>query len=160
METARPCNALHLVKLCVGADSIEDLEEWQALVCSRRREAGLDPNPRHVTRMWPRRQAELLPGGSLYWVIRGLILVRQPIIALEEVTGEDGIVRCGIVLDQSLHRTEARPRGPFQGWRYLSGTDAPRDLTGAAAHGGMAEGDLPADLQQALSELGVRTARG
>ena len=157
METARPCNALHLVKLCVGADSIEDLEEWQALVCSRRREAGLDPNPRHVTRMWPRRQAELLPGGSLYWVIRGLILVRQRIADLEEVTGEDGVLRCGIVLDPEIVRVEARPRAAFQGWRYLTAADAPPDLSSAASAG---EEGLPEHLAAALGELGIGPAGG
>lgn len=142
---------LNLVKLCVGAESVEDLAGWQAGRMAERRRAGLDPRPRHVTRMWPRRQDELLRGGSLYWVIRGLILVRQRIEALEPVTGEDGIRRCAIVFDPRLIRVEARPRGAFQGWRYLAAADAPPDLP----EGETGEGALPRDLQAALADLGV-----
>jgi hypothetical protein len=142
---------LHLVKLCVGADTVEDLAEWQAGRIAERAGAGLDPRPRHVTRMWPRREDALLAGGSLFWVIRGLILVRQRIDALERVTGEDGITRCSIVLDPRLVRVEARPRGPFQGWRYLQAADAPPDL----AAGETGETALPRDLQAALADLGV-----
>lgn len=142
---------LHLVKLCVGADSIEDLADWQAARIAERAGAGLDPRPRHVTRMWPRRQDALLAGGSLYWVIRGLILVRQRIVRLDPVTGEDGIARCALVLDPGLVRVEARPRAAFQGWRYLAAADAPADLDGGTAD----NPGLPQDMQAALAALGV-----
>lgn len=144
-------HALHLVKLCVGADTVEDLAEWQALKIAERKAAGLDPRPRHVTRMWPRRDAELVPGGSLYWVIRGLILVRQPIQGLERVVGQDGIQRCGLILDPGLVRTEARPRSAFQGWRYFKAEDAPPDLSPEKQD----EAGLPHHLQTTLSDLGV-----
>lgn len=138
---------LHLIKLCVGADSVEDLADWQ-----RRRFPG--GRPRHVTRMRPRREAEVLAGGSLYWVIRGITLVRQRILALEAV--EDGEVRrCALALDPALVRVEPRPRAPFQGWRYLEAKDAPPDLPEAAA----AEPALPPRLQHALAEMGVRFSR-
>ena len=84
---------LNLVKLCVGEASIEDLAGWQARRMAERRAAGLDPRPRHVTRMWPRRAEEILGGGSLYWVIQGYVAVRQVIEAFDEVRGEDGIRR-------------------------------------------------------------------
>ena len=142
---------LHLVKLCVGTDSVEDLAEWQTARAREHTAACHDPRPRHITRMWPRRHDELLSGGSLFWVIRGLILVRQRILALEPVTGEDGITRCSIVLDPSLMRVEARPRSAFQGWRYLAGRDAPPDLPEGSDEGA----GLPEDLQLALSALGV-----
>ncbi len=142
---------LHLLKLSVGSESVEGLLAWQAQRSAERAAAGLDPRPRHVTRMWPRRAEELLQGGSLYWVIRGLVLVRQPIEALEEALGEDGITRCAIILSPQAVLTETRPRRPFQGWRYLSATDAPRDL-GAGRTAGRA---LPPELESVLDTLGV-----
>lgn len=149
LERTRP--ALHLIKLCVGTESIEDLRQWQSGRAAERLAEGLDPRPRHVTRMWPRRAAELKAGGSLYWVIRGLIQVRQRIADLEEVTGEDGVRRCAIVLEPALIPTALRPRRPFQGWRYLAAADAPPDLGGAAGQ----EPGLPPGLREALSEFGV-----
>jgi len=102
--------------------------------------------------MWPKRAAELLDGGSLYWVFKGMILARQNVLRLDEVTGEDGITRCAIVLDPEVIRTEAVPRRPFQGWRYLEADAAPRDLPAARAQ----EDDLPPQLMAALAEIGVR----
>lgn len=138
---------VNLVKLCVGAESVEDLEQWQA----ERRARGGDGHPRHVTRMWPKRADDVLAGGSLYWVIKGLVLCRQRILRLDEVTGEDGIRRCGIVLGSEIHRTTTVQRRPFQGWRYLAPEDAPSDLPKGRA----AEPDLPDDLNRALAEIGV-----
>jgi hypothetical protein len=138
---------LHLVKLCVGAEKVEDLLAWQATQAAR----GPDGRPRHVTRMWPKKAPALLDGGSLYWVFKGVILARQPIRALEEVTGADGIRRCGIVLDANLVLTLARRKRPFQGWRYLPAGDAPPDLGPARS----SEAPLPPRLQAALAEIGV-----
>ena len=146
-----PQPRLHLVKLCVGAGSVTDLGEWQQARSAERVAAGEDARPRHVTRMWPRRADEILEGGSLYWVIRGLICVRQRIEAFRPVTGADGIGRCAIVLSPALVRVHPRRRGAFQGWRYLKPDDAPRDLS-AAEH---AEDALPPGLQEALAEFGV-----
>ena len=137
----------NLLKLCVGADSVEDLTGWQQ-----------DQRPRwpegraiHVTRMWPKREAEVLDGGSLYWVIKGVILCRQRILGLEEVTLGDGIPRCALVMDTEVIRTEAAPRRPFQGWRYLDPKDSPRDLPKGRAK----DDPLPPKLAQALAELGL-----
>ncbi|MBY8977567.1 DUF1489 domain-containing protein [Rhodobacteraceae bacterium NNCM2] len=139
------------MKLSVGTESVEGLAEWQAGRATARKAEGLDPRPRHITRMWPRREAELLQGGSIYWVISGAIQARQRIEALEEVIGEDGIRRCGIVLNPALVRTQTRPRRPFQGWRYLKVADAPPDLDAR----GVEEQSLPEDLRDALTRLGV-----
>ncbi len=140
---------INLVKLCVGAERVEDLTRWQA---QRIAQTGLD-HPRHVTRMWPKRAAELLDGGSLYWVFKGVILARQRVLRLDEVRGEDGILRCGIVLDDAVIRTEPVPRRPFQGWRYLPTENAPRDLPAARQNDAA---DLPPALSAALAEIGVR----
>ena len=142
---------LNLVKLCVGTESIDELRAWQSGRAADRLAKGLDPRPRHVTRMWPRRAEEVLEGGSLYWVIRGAIHVRQSIRAFEEVTGQDGITRCAIVLDPTLVPVSPRPRRPFQGWRYLPAADAPPDI----AAGPGEDPDLPPGLREALSQYGV-----
>lgn len=133
--------SVHIVKLCVGADSVEDLAAWQSVhkppVCG--------------TRMWPKREAEVLDGGSLFWVIKGMICVRQRIVKIDHVTDEHG-PRCGLYLDPELVRTVPQPRRAFQGWRYLKPEDAPADL-GA---GGAGEDDgLPDELRRQLAEIGV-----
>ena len=106
--------------------------------------------PFHVTRMWPKREAELTDGGSLYWVFKGLVLGRQRILGLEPRDGADGIARCAIRLDPEVVRTMPQPRRPFQGWRYLRPEDAPRDL---AAGGAIP--DLPPRLLAELAAIGV-----
>lgn len=138
---------INLVKLCVGAEDVKNLIDWQATD----RAKGPDGLPRHVTRMWPKRSSELLNGGSLYWVFKGNILCRQPILRLDEVIGSDGIKRCGIVLNPQITRTAPAPKRPFQGWRYLPPIDAPPDLRASCS----AEPALPADLDRALAEIGV-----
>lgn len=138
---------IHLIKLCVGAERVEDLTDWQATA----RAKGPDGLPRHVTRMWPKRAEEVLNGGSIYWVFKGLVLCRQPILRLDEVTGGDGIARCAIVLQPEIIRVAATAKRPFQGWRYLPPEDAPRDLP----KGRETEDPLPQTLQNALAEIGV-----
>ena len=133
---------VNLVKLCVGADGPDDLEEWQRL------RFGGGP-ARHVTRMWPKREAEVTAGGSLYWVVKGSILCRQRILALEPRDWGDGINRCALVLDAEVIRTAPAPRRPFQGWRYLDPSEAPADLAGGT------DTDLPPDLARDLAALGV-----
>ncbi len=57
--------ALHIIKLCVGVDSLQDLRDWRASRAAAGHAAICS------TRMAPKRAAEILDGGSLYWVIRG-----------------------------------------------------------------------------------------
>lgn len=144
METAPH---VHLLKLSVGTEDVEGLARWQASGGAQ----GADGLPRHVTRMWPRREEEILAGGSIYWVIKGAIRCRQKILRLDEVIGEDGIRRCAIVLDKEIVRTGQATRRPFQGWRYLRPEDAPADL--ASQRGD--EDALPSELSAALAEIGV-----
>ncbi|WP_375260834.1 DUF1489 family protein [Palleronia sp.] len=139
---------VHLIKLSVGSDSVEQMQAWQEHRSQQRR----DGRYYHLTRMWPKRAQELLDGGSIYWVIQGVVLARQRVAALEEMTGADGIRRCALFLDPEIVRTEAMTKRPFQGWRYLKPQDAPHDL----APGRMASDALPPALEAALSEIGVR----
>ncbi|QQA42102.1 DUF1489 family protein [Pelagovum pacificum] len=140
-------HTLNLQKLSVGTESPQELGAWQETRAARTS----DGLPRHVTRMWPKREAELLDGGSIYWVIKGLVLCRQRIVRLDEVDRGDGIRRCGIVLEPGLIDVTPTPRRAFQGWRYLKTEDAPRDLP-ASREG---ETGLPAELSAALAEIGV-----
>lgn len=143
--------ALHLIKLCVGADSIQDLREWVAERSLNAIAAGLEPHSVHTTRMVPKRIEELLEGGSLYWVIKGQVLARQKLMNIETFTGGDGIQRCHLVLGPEVIETAPQPKRPFQGWRYLKDEEAPRDL------GKMGEGvaALPEELRRELAELGL-----
>lgn len=137
--------ALHLRKLCVGVESVEQLEQAQA----RRLRRG--ESLRHDTRMMPRRSAEILGGGSLYWVIRGRMLVRQPIADITQETDEAGRGFARLHLSSGLVRVMPRAHRPFQGWRYLEAADAPADLAGEGE-----EGDgLPAEMQAELRALGI-----
>ena len=140
--------SVNLIKLSVGTENVEDLAAWQAT----KRAQAPDGMPRHVTRMWPKREPEILQGGSIYWVIKGVIQARQPILRLDEVIGEDGIRRCAIVMKPGLIRTQHALKRPFQGWRYLKQEDAPADLPKGHTH----EEPIPAELSAALAEIGVR----
>ena len=142
---------LHLLKLCVGCELVEDLLGWQGDRAAERRARSEDPRPFHVTRMWPKREAELVAGGSLFWVIKGLVLGRQRMLGLERFDNGDGILRCLIRLDPEVVRTLPQPRRAFQGWRYLRPDDAPRDLT--VASGQVAE--MPPQLIAGLAAVGV-----
>ena len=138
---------IHLIKLSVGTETPETLDAWH----QNPRAQGSDGNPRHITRMWPKREAELLDGGSIYWVIKGFIQARQKILRLDEVIGQDGIRRCAIVLEPGVIKTTSAQKRPFQGWRYLKPQDAPLDLPKERE----AEQDLPPELQQSLADIGL-----
>jgi hypothetical protein len=142
--------ALHLIKLCVGADSIEDLEQWIRERIAERRRRGERQLSLHVTRMMPKRGAELLEGGSLYWVIRGQVAARQRLEEIEPFTDAEGIGRCRLWMAPEVTPVLPRPYRPFQGWRYLAHSDAPPDLH---AKGEIAE--MPEELRRELSGLGL-----
>jgi len=141
---------LHLIKLCVGCDSIGDLAEWIDYRVAEARRAGRKPEHIHVTRMVPKRIGELLDGGSLYWVIKGNVQVRQRLLDVRPFVDTEGIQRCQFVLEPKLVATEWQPKRPFQGWRYLRPEDAPADLRKGKAS------SLPPALEAELAELGVR----
>lgn len=130
---------LHLIKLCVGCETVEDLAR-------RRPEAG--PPWRLRTRQTPKRADELLDGGSLYWVFKGAVLCRQRLLGVE-TTRDGGIEGCNLLLDPRLVRVAPSPRRPFQGWRYLSEADAPPDLDSGSGEG------LPDALARQLRDIGA-----
>ena len=138
---------VNLVKLSVGSTSVESLEAWQA----SRAHMYHDGFHRHATRMWPKREAEVLDGGSIYWVIKGVILCRQRIMRFDEVTRHDGVRMCSLVLKRDIVRVAPTPKRAFQGWRYLSAKDAPPDL---APHR-QGEVPLPPDMSAELAKIGV-----
>jgi hypothetical protein len=142
---------LHLIKLCVGCDSVRDLEDWIRQRLKQRRKRGLSREHMHRTRMVPKRAAELCDGGSLYWVIRGEIMCRQRIIDVRPFTDKDGIGRCYLVLEPKPTLVEPRPYRAFQGWRYLQAEDIPRDLDRAAP----GAKNMPEALRRELRGLGL-----
>ena len=118
---------LHLVKLCVGVESVAELRFWQDKRVKEGAPRGYPRPPYNTTRMTPRRRDELLDGGSLYWVIQGWMCVRQRLEDVVPFIDGEGIGRCHLVLARDLVFVEPVPRRAFQGWRYLAGPDAPAD---------------------------------
>jgi len=134
---------VHLKKLSVGSHSLETLRAWQALRLSK------TGRLIHVTRNRPRRAEEILDGGSIYWIIKGVMGARQQIIDLAAVQRADGQVACGLVLSPNLVATVPIKMRIFQGWRYLEAEDAPADLTDPV------DESMPPSLVAELRELGV-----
>ena len=144
---------VHLKKLCVGIADLDQLSAWQDLKSFPNPLDGLDGEPvvRHITRNTPRRGEEILEGGSLYWIIKGIIQARNPIVGFEEIIREDGKKYCGLLLATPFVETVPVKHRPIQGWRYFEDAAAPKDLGG-----GIAKGDtLPADLAAELKDMGL-----
>jgi hypothetical protein len=137
---------LHLVKLAVG---VRDLEHLRAIQADR---ALRDPPLRHRTRQFPRRVEELLDGGSIHWVIGGLLTARQKLTGIIEDRREDGAACAALLLDPELVAVRPTPVRPFQGWRYLTEAAAPGDLPPAGV-GEAPETALPPALRRELAAL-------
>ena len=135
--------ALHIIKLVVGVETLDELVAWRR---DRDRHA---KDWRVHTRMTPKRADEVLDGGSIYRVIKGVIVARQPILAIE-THGEGSARRCQLVVSERLVRVAPTPRRPFQGWRYLAAEDAPPDL-----EAGSAVEAMPPKLAAELRSLGA-----
>ncbi len=147
-----PEMAVHLIKLAVGIESVDQLRERQKQRIADNKSARNGAHLRILTRNTPRRADELVAGdGSLYWVVRGQILVRQRITKIEPATGNDGTPRCAIHLDRRLVRVHPRRSRPFQGWRYLETDSAPADLPPGAEAGT----EPPPEMAEELRELGL-----
>ena len=142
---------LHLIKLCVGVETVDELQAYVAKRLAHARATGAAMEQVHTTRMVPKRAPEIVEGGSLYWVIKGHTQVRQRVLAVRPFVDEAGIGRCRLVLEPVFVRTAWQPRRPFQGWRYLTADDAPMDLGGDASM----EEALPSALCRELVDLGL-----
>ncbi len=142
---------LHLIKLAVGIDSFDNLAKRQSQKLERSAGYPGSQSLMYMTRNMPRRSEEILNGGSIYWVVKRVVLVRQRITDIKSVTDNRGKARCVLVLDPQLVRVLPRPHRPFQGWRYLGSTDAPEDdLRGDADLG-----DIPPEMAEELRNLGL-----
>jgi hypothetical protein len=140
---------LHIIKLCVGVDTLQELADWQKGRLRDLKKKGRPAELIHVTRMMPKRKDEVLDGGSLYWVIKGQIAARQQLLELRKVT-KNGTPHCGLVYDAKLVPVQRRSHRAFQGWRYFDPKDAPPDARGAK---GLER--LPEKLQTELVNLGL-----
>ena len=138
-----------MLKLCVGAESIADLNRYMDERRAAHKRLGLAYEALHTTRMVPKRIDELLDGGSLYWVIKGHIMARQRLTAIRPFKADDGITRCDLVMDAEVVPVQPRPCRPFQGWRYLKSEEAPLDL------GASASVEMPEELRRELAALGL-----
>lgn len=139
---------LHIIKLSVGSESLEDLASWQKERLRDMKARGKTPEMVHVTRQMPKRADEVLDGGSIYWVIKGWIVARQKLVELRPMK-RDGIPHCGLVYDKKIIPVQWQPRRAFQGWRYLDPKDAPPDRAVSGLD------DLPADVRMELAGLGL-----
>src|SRR5260221_8243229 len=142
---------LHLIKLAVGCESVKELKGWVAERMATARKKGLPLRHIHITRMTPKRDQEILAGGSLYWVIRGEIAAREKIIAIEPFRDKDGIGRCRLVMQPKVITVSPRPMRAFQGWRYFTEDAVPPDLGKAAA----SIAAMPEPLRRELRDLGL-----
>ena len=144
--------SVNIIKLCVGVDSVEHLAKLQRERRAAQKIAGVTPQSFHRTTMMPKRRDEILGGGSIYWVIKGVIQLRQKIIGLEPGHWDDGRYCCMILLQARHHLVRPTPRRAFQGWRYLESEDAPPDVNGGSS-GEFAK--LPPKMRKELAELGL-----
>lgn len=140
---------IHLLKTAAGCASLEDLIDRQKARAVRRKGMGLVFE--HRTRNTPKRSDEVLDGGSIYWIIKGAIRARQPILAIGPAVGRTGRPRCGLTIAFPPVPTLPVPRGAIQGWRYLEANDAPPDL----AQAGAGASKLPSDMADELQRLGL-----
>lgn len=139
----------HLIKLSVGTQSPEMLYIWQE------QRSYIDEEGQqvvaHVTRNRPKREKEVLDGGSLYWIVKGQIVARNEVVGLEDVESSDGKKRCAIILKMPAVETFPKRHKIFQGWRYLDEANAPDDMP----KGQKGFSEMPAEMVMDLKELGL-----
>ena len=142
---------VHLLRMAVGAESVKHIRELQAARMEARKQETGKAELRTFTRNVPRRADELVDGGSIYWVVKRFIRVRQAILGIEPFTNSEGRKRCALILDPKLVPVAARPHRAFQGWRYLRPEDAPKD----SRSGSVEDEALPDEMAAELRELGL-----
>lgn len=142
---------VHLVKIAVGAESVEDIAEFQKQRRAKLKAERGKPILVHKTRNMPKRESEIVKAGSIYWIIKGFIRVRQRILGFEKRADKEGRPYCEIRLDPKLVRTVPLAHKPIQGWRYMEADVVPADLTGKAAKAD----EMPPEMMMQLRELGL-----
>ena len=140
--------SLHIIKLSVGVEDVDHLADLQK--ARLKREDVLV----HVTRNTPKRAEEILAGGSIYWVIRKFVRVRQRLVGIERGVNSEGRPSCALHLDPNLARTELQEFRAFQGWRYFREEETPADLT-RDMKAGNKSGSVPVEMEQELKSLGL-----
>ena len=140
---------VHLIKLSVGPETLSDLEGWQQQRLQDLKRARQPQELMHITRHMPKRSAEVLDGGSIYWVIKGWLCARQKLIDLRSID-IDGVSHCALVYDPEMIRVRPRKQRPFQGWRYFDPQSAPLDLAKGAQ-----DEDMSDELWRELNTLGL-----
>ncbi len=123
------------------AFACRDLEMLQQRIAGR----AIAGEVRVVTRMRPKRAAELV-GGSLYWIVKHRLVACQEILRFDD--REDG--RIDIVCSAELVTISPMPRRAHQGWRYLEEAEAP-----SVDDDGSGLGLLPPRLYGRLAELAL-----
>ena len=136
---------LHLIKIAVGAETVDDMRRWQKERLAKHGRLF------HITRHKPKLEDEILDGGSIYWIIKSFVRVRQRIIGFEETTWPKRGKCCLLLLDKKLVSTEMQPRRAHQGWRYYKANEAPRDLP----KGVKPQKDPPPKMAAELRALGL-----
>ena len=113
----------NLKKLAVGIDTVENLKIRQKIIFNEYNKII------HVTRNVPKKKDDLIKKGSMYWVIKRRVLVRQKIKNISLIIRNDGSKGCEIELDSELIKVIPTSMRPFQGWRYYNSEEVPSDLT-------------------------------
>ena len=141
---------IHLLRMAVGIESIANLKQIQSdrLIQSR---VSNEKKLYTITRNFPKKVEDLLDGGSIYWVIKKYIRVRQSILGIERRKNKDGKPYCAIQIDPILNQVIARRQKAFQGWRYLKAEDKPIDLQIS----GEKVINMPVEMVDELRELGL-----
>ena len=142
---------VHLIKLAVGIESLSHMSERQAHRAAEAAAAGDAAVLRHITRSTPRRNEEVLDGGSIYWVIKGAVRARQRIVDIDTAINLKGLPRCALIFDPELVPVRVRPHRAFQGWRYLEAADAPEDAIGVVDQ----SDNMPVEMAEKLRALGL-----
>ncbi len=135
-------SALHLTKVAVGCDTVE-------VLAARLTGRAVDGETYIATRYKPTRAGELI-GGSLFWILKHRLVVRQRIVGFGEGTNDQGRPSCLIRVEDRLVPIRARPKRAHQGWRYLAGRDAPPDLAGDTD-----VAEMPAEMVSELAGLAL-----
>ena len=142
---------VHLLRMAVGVDSLGHLQTIQKERMGKRDDGLLHTYTRNI----PRRKAELLDGGSIYWVVKRYIRVRQAILGIEPGTNAEGRTYCALQLSPDLVMLDPRRQKAFQGWRYLRLDDAPADLDVQPAAAAAETNGMPVEMVDELRDLGL-----